>query len=126
MAKAKSPAKKKVVAKKPATKRAPRAKAEPATKALVKGDYILTLEVNEKVYESDGTSSIEAFQNLAAQFPGFLQLKTRATITLSNGNLQSSQIIFVLQLRRLLKSFTVMQVWAKRMEAALKDNKPNI
>ena len=117
---AKAPAKKKVVVKKKATKPAPRARVQPATKPLITGDYIVNLEVNETRYEASGVSAVEAFQNLAAQFPGFLQLKTRATITLTKGDLQASQIVFVLQLRRLLKSFTVMQVWAKRMEAALK------
>lgn len=108
--------------KKPAKKRAPRARRQPVVQqpTLTGGDFIVELQVNEKRYDADGSTSIEAFQNLAAQFPNFLIIKTRAIVVLTNGNRSSRQIFFALQLRRLLKNYVAMQVWSKRLEAALK------
>lgn len=118
---AKAPKKKKAAVKKAA---APKAKKRAAPRArqqqtITEGDYIATLEFNNEKYEANGTSSLESFQNLAASVPK-QTFKTRGILTLTFEGRESSQIFFVLQLRRFLFNFTAMQIWAKRLEAALK------
>lgn len=114
---AKSPKKK--VAKKKAKKRAaPRVQIK-RQQQISEGDYIATLDFNNEKYEASGTSAMESFQNLAAQIPKTI-FKTRGILTLTLGERESSQLFFVIQLKRFLGSYTAMQIWAKRLEMALK------
>lgn len=89
-------------------------------KTITDGDYIATLSVNDEKYDASGDTALVAFQNLAAQVPKLGMLKTKAVLTLTYGDRESSQAFYVLQLRRFLINFVAMQIWAKRLETALR------
>lgn len=84
------------------------------------GDYIATLSVNDETFDASGDTALVAFQNLVVQIPKLGVLKTKAVLTLTHGEYESSQAFFVLQLRRFLINFVSTQIWAKRLETALK------
>lgn len=117
---AKSPKKKvaKKKAKKTSKSQSRRVQVQRQTQ-ISEGEYIATLDFNNEKYEATGTSAMESFQNLAAQIPKTI-FKTRGILTLTLGERESSQLFFIIQLKRFLFSYTAMQIWAKRLEMALK------
>lgn len=92
-------------------------------KAAVKKDdttYYATLSINEQVFEASGKTAIEAFRALVAPIRMTTMLKMRSVLTLKRGDLSSAQVFFAVQLKRFLLNNTSIQIFAKRLDMALK------
>lgn len=95
-----------------------KAKKKPQVVTLKQSEYFASMEFNEVEFNATGETAFDAFTNVAIVIPRSI-LKTKATLTLRNENLEAKQILFGVQFRRFLTSNVARDIWAKRLAAKL-------
>ncbi len=83
----------------------------------VDGEYLLTIYLNDQVFEAYGTTSLDAFRKMS--IPQQL-VKTKVVIQLLYKEKKAEQVIMGVQLKRILASHVAQEIWAKRVEMRLK------
>lgn len=89
--------------------------ARPKKTTEEKNVFNVSLKIADKVYKESGATLIEAFNKLKVT-----SYKTLSILTVESEGKKSSQIFYVLQMRRFLNNETFRVIWAKRMNAMLK------
>lgn len=105
-----------MASKKKAVKKA--AKKSTVKRAPVK-PWSVDIEVNLEKYSAKGITSLEALTEAVAKIPKGM-LKTSTLIRLSGKKTSAQQIFYSLQVRRMILSHTVREIWAKRLESMQK------
>lgn len=100
----------KKAAKKTGKPRAPRAPAKP---------WEVDIEVNLEKYSAKGSTPIDALNAALEKVPKGMY-KTSTLVRLSSNHTTALQIFYSLQVRRMLLSHTVREIWAKRLESMQK------
>ena len=81
------------------------------------GGFTLVLEANNIKYQSEGDSILECLNNLKLDW---IQVKTKGTITVTDGTLTSTKFLPLHLLRRVVSGKMMKVIWAKNLSVLLK------
>lgn len=82
-----------------------------------KGDYLVSIYLNEQVFEGVGNTCLDALN--AITIPNQL-IKTKVILNMFHGEKKMEQVIIGMQLKRIIGSRVAKEIWAKRLEMKLK------
>lgn len=83
------------------------------------GKFLATLKVNNEIFTTEGDTSFEAVKALAASIPR-TTLKTKAVLSLDHEGKHAEHFLYVIPLRRFLLNKVTQEIFAKRLQIALR------
>lgn len=83
------------------------------------GTFSASLKVNNEVFTVEGATAFEAMRTLAASIPRET-MKTKAILSLDHNGRHAEHFLYVIPLRRFLLNKITQDIFAKRLQIALK------
>ena len=87
-----------------------------------KGEYSVELKINDKFLKAEGTSVLDALNNLNLNYETALRFKTKAIFHFKKGKRIHDQYFLPYQMRKMFNKFNITLVrrfWAAKVEKLL-------